>query len=41
MLIDHNDIELGEIPHALKYDHPYKISTLSNGIRVMTEPQKS
>ena len=41
MLTDNNDIELGEIPHALKYDHPYQISTLSNGIRVMTEPQKS
>ena len=40
-LIDNDDIELGEIPHALKYDHPHQLSTLSNGIRVMTEPQKS
>lgn len=35
------DIELGEIPEPLKYDREYKLSTISNGIKVMTEPSLS
>jgi predicted Zn-dependent peptidase len=35
------DIELGEIPDALKYDREYQLSTISNGIKVMTEPSLS
>ena len=41
MLTDNGDIALGEIPEALKYDRPYKITRISNGIRVMSEPSRS
>lgn len=41
MLSDQGDIPLGEIPEPLKYDRPYEITTISNGIKVMTEPSQS
>jgi len=41
MLVDYGDIALGEIPEPLKYDRPYKLTTISNGIKVMTEPSMS
>jgi hypothetical protein len=41
MLVDYGDIPLGEIPEPLKYDRPYEITTISNGIKVMTEPSMS
>ena len=41
LLVDHNDIPLGEIPEPLKYDRPYKLDTISNGIKVMTEHSPS
>ena len=41
MLIDNGDLPLGEIPEPLKYDREYSLTTISNGIRVMTEPSHS
>lgn len=41
MLVDNGDIELGDIPDCLKYDRDYQLTTISNGIRVMTEPSES
>ena len=41
MLVDNGDIPLGEIPEVLKHDRDYQITTISNGIRVMTEPSLS
>ena len=32
---------MGEIPEILKYDRPYQLTTISNCIRVMTEPSLS
>jgi predicted Zn-dependent peptidase len=32
---------LGEIPDILKYDRPFELTTISNGIKVMTEPSIS
>jgi processing peptidase subunit beta len=31
------ELEFGEIPEPLKYSRPFKMTTLSNGIRVATE----
>jgi len=31
------DLPRGEVPHPLKFNRPYQITTLSNGIRVATE----
>lgn len=36
-LINNGFLTNGEIPEALRYDHPYKLTTLSNGVRVATE----
>ena len=41
MLVDHGDLPLGEIPDILKYERDYEVSTISNGIKVMTEPSMS
>lgn len=41
MLLDNGDIELGEIPEALKYDREYQLTTISNGMKVMSEPSTS
>jgi hypothetical protein len=41
LLIDHGDLPLGEIPEILKYERDYEVSTISNGIKVMTEPSLS
>ena len=38
LLVDNSDLALGEIPECLKYDREYKLTTISNGIKVMTEP---
>jgi predicted Zn-dependent peptidase len=35
------DLPRGEIPEPLKYNKPFMISTLSNGIRVATERTSS
>jgi processing peptidase subunit beta len=40
-LINHGELETGEVPEALKYSRPCEISSISNGIRVATEPWKS
>jgi len=40
-LADNGDIPLGDIPDVLKYDRPYETTTISNGIKVMTEPFQS
>ena len=31
------ELEFGEIPEPLKYDRPFEMTTLSNGIRVCSE----
>jgi hypothetical protein len=37
-ILDKNgDYLPGEIPNALKYSHPFEMTTLDNGIRVCTE----
>tara|TARA_B110000285_G_C14896979_1_gene501357 strand:+ start:28 stop:417 length:390 start_codon:yes stop_codon:yes gene_type:complete len=41
LLLDNGDIELGEIPEALKYDREYQLTTISNGMKVMSEPSTS
>ena len=40
-LIDNGDLALGEIPEILKYEHEHQETTISNGIRVMTETSPS
>ena len=37
-LVDNGDLPLGDIPEILKYDRPFEMTTISNGIKVMTEP---
>ena len=32
---------MGEIPEALKYDREYQLTTISNGMKVMSEPSTS
>lgn len=31
------DLPFGDIPESLKYERPFQITTISNGIRVCTE----
>ena len=33
-LVNHGELNDGEIPEPLKYDLPYNVTTLSNGVRV-------
>lgn len=35
--MEFDDIPIGEIPEVLKYDRPHEITTISNGIKVITE----
>jgi predicted Zn-dependent peptidase len=40
-LQNYGDLPFGEIPETLKYARDFKVTTLSNGIRVCTEPWNS
>jgi predicted Zn-dependent peptidase len=35
--VNHGELEDGEIPEALKYDRPFELTTLANGVRVASE----
>ena len=40
-LVNHGELEDGEIPEPLKQSPQFHDSTLANGVRVFTEPQSS
>jgi len=40
-LTEFGDLPLGEIPDALKYDRPFQLTKLNNGVRVATESWSS
>ena len=37
VLDNFGDLAFGEIPETLKYDRPFEVTTISNGIKVCTE----
>jgi predicted Zn-dependent peptidase len=37
LLVNHGELEDGQIPEALKYQRPLQVTTLSNGLRVASE----
>jgi processing peptidase subunit beta len=36
-LVNHGELQDGDIPEALKYDRPFELTTLANGVRVASE----